>query len=275
MTNNDYMLGYNPSLKPILEPQMGANVDAVRRFLDQLTLNIAQAVVVVAYEWFKLATGGELPFGMPDKSEPASKEQVINFFKALEHELEKVEFFRPPDKRDTMQINLRNIFTRMQPTQQDIRTLHGVVMAIAQGRKGPARGGVLDASEAQMLRELIAEQRHGRAPTRGLARLLRRNPTEAERILWQGLVNDRRLAGRGFKRQVPVGPHVNDFVSFPLKCVLDLVPADETEEAAHARAEKRAWLAEHGYRVVEARADEVERDVGKVLDEVAGVLGRA
>ena len=43
-----------------------------------------------------------------------------------------------------MQINLRNIFARMQPTQQDIQTLHGVIMAIAEGRKGPARGGVLD-----------------------------------------------------------------------------------------------------------------------------------
>src|SRR4051812_34147510 len=40
------------------------------------SLNIAQAVVVVAYEWFKLATAGVLPFGMPEKSEPASKEQL-------------------------------------------------------------------------------------------------------------------------------------------------------------------------------------------------------
>src|SRR5215213_3804410 len=62
------------------------------------SLNLAQAVVIVAYEWFKLSTSGALPFGMPEKSEPASKEQVINFFKALEHELEKAEFFRPPDK---------------------------------------------------------------------------------------------------------------------------------------------------------------------------------
>ena len=77
---------------------------------------------------------------------------------SLEHELEKVEFFRPPDKRETMQINLRNIFTRMAPTQQDIQTLHGVFMSIAEGRKGPARGGVLDGEEAEMLRALLAEQ---------------------------------------------------------------------------------------------------------------------
>ncbi len=209
------------------------------------SLNLAQAVVVVGYEWFKLATGGKLPFAMPQKSAPAAKEQLLAFFASLERELETVEFFRPPDKRETMQINLRNIFTRMQPTQQDIQTLHGVIMAIAEGRKGPARGGVLDGEEAELLRALLAEHGGGRVPNergpvRGLSRLLRRNPTEAERALWQTLVNDRRFAGRGFKRQTPIGPHICDFVSFPLKLVLDIVSADETAAAAKARAAKRS-----------------------------------
>ena len=106
----------------------------------------------------------------------------------------------------------------------------------------------------------------------GLARLLRRNPTEAERILWQALVNDRRLAGRGFKRQVPIGPHIADFVSFPLKCVIDLVPAKESDDAARTRAERRAYLTERGYRVCEVRADEVEGDVGAVLDALVGLI---
>src|SRR5882757_2614239 len=104
------------------------------------SLNLAQAVLVIAYEWFKLATAGALPFAMPQKSPPATKQQLLAFFTTLERELERVEFFRPPDKRDTMQINLRNIFTRMELTQQDIRTLHGVVMSLVEGRKGPARG---------------------------------------------------------------------------------------------------------------------------------------
>ena len=75
------------------------------------SLNLAQAVVIVGYEWFKHASGGVLPFAMPRKSAPATREQLIAFFANLERELEKVEFFRPADKRDTMQINLRNIFT--------------------------------------------------------------------------------------------------------------------------------------------------------------------
>ena len=242
------------------------------------SLNLAQAVVIVAYEWFKLASGARLPFVMPEKSKPAPKQQLLAFFAALERELEKVEFFRPPDKRETMQINLRNIFSRMAPTQQDIQTLHGVVTAIAEGRKGPARGGVLDGEEAEMLRTLLAEHGSGRVPkergpVRGLARLLRRNPTEGERALWQALVNDRRFAGRGFKRQTPVGQHICDFVSFPLRLVIDLVPADESPAAAKTRADKRAWLEGHNYTVLGIFGPELESGMAAVLDRIEAVIG--
>lgn len=238
------------------------------------SLNLAQAVVIVAYEWFKLAKAGKLPFAMPNKSAPAGKQQLLAFFDSVERELEKVEFFRPPDKRETMQINLRNIFTRMQPTQQDVQTLHGVIMAIAEGRKGPARGGVLDGEQAELLRALLAEHGGGRipkerGPVRGLARLLRRNPTEAERTLWMQLTNDRRFAGRGFKRQTPVGQHICDFVSFALRLVIDLVPHEESAAAAAARAQKRAWLVEREYRVIEIGAKEVDADPATVLDRLA------
>ena len=241
------------------------------------SLNLAQAVVIVAYEWFKRAGGGALPFSMPEKSPPAPKQQLDAFFADLERELERVEFFRPEEKRGTMSVNLRNIFQRMAPTQQDIRTLHGVINAIVHGRKGPARGGILDSAGAQKLRDLLAEHGGGRVPgergpVRGLARLLRRNPTEAERILWQALVNDRRFAGRGFKRQVPIGPHIADFVSFPLKSVIDLVPVQESDDAARTRAERCAYLTERGYRVREVRAEEVERDVDSVLESLSTVI---
>ena len=51
------------------------------------------------------------------------QEQLLAFFENVERELEQVEFFRPAEKRDTMPINLRNIFHRMEPTRQDIQTL--------------------------------------------------------------------------------------------------------------------------------------------------------
>ena len=238
------------------------------------SLNLAQAVALIAYEWFKLVSGGALPFAMPRKSPPAGKQQIEAFFANLERELDQIEYFRPLDKRATMLVNLRNIFARMQPTQQDIQTLHGIVMALSEGRKGPARGGVLDGEEAQTLRALLAEHEEvssgrERGPVRGLSRLLRRNPTDAERRLWDGMTKDRRFAGKGFKRQVPVGTHITDFVSFPLRAVIDLVPVSESETAARHRRERREWLRARGYRVLDVSADEVEADTGGVLDRLA------
>src|SRR3972149_6631929 len=118
------------------------------------SLNLAQAVVIVGYEWFKRASEAELPFAMPERSPPAKKQQLMSFFADLERELEKIEFFRPQEKRGTMVLNLRNIFQRLTLSQQDIRTLHGVFMALVHGRKGPAQGGVLDGADAQKLRDL-------------------------------------------------------------------------------------------------------------------------
>jgi tRNA/rRNA methyltransferase len=241
------------------------------------SLNLAQAVALIAYEWFKLASGGVLPFTMPRKSEPAGKEQVQAFFVNLERQLDAIEYFRPLDKRATMLVNLRNIFARMQPTTQDIQTLHGIVVALTEGRKGPARGGVLDSEEATALRALLAEYAEARTPgergpVRGLARLLRRNPTDAERALWGALTTDRRFAGNGFKRQVPVGTHITDFVSFPLRVVIDVLPARESEVAAKTRNDRQAWLIERGYRVLAVDASMIESDLPQVLDGLAASI---
>jgi tRNA/rRNA methyltransferase len=241
------------------------------------SLNLAQAVAVVAYEWFKLACAGALPFAMPQKSPPAGKEQVQAFFAHLERQLDVIEYFRPLEKRATMLVNLRNIFARIQPTQQDIQTLHGIVDALSEGRKGPARGGVLDGEEATALRALLAEHGQGGAapmlgPVRGLSRLLRRNPTDAERVLWHALTNDRRFAGKGIKRQVPVGPHITDFVSFPLRLVIELIPLQESRIAAKARGERRAWLTERGYRVLDVAGEAVEAELARVLDDLARAI---
>ena len=158
--------------------------------------------------------------------------------------------------------------------------MHGIITALSEGRKGPARGGVLDSEQATTLRALLAEYGEARAPgergpVRGLARLLRRNPTDAERVLWDALTRDRRFAGKGFKRQVPVGTHITDFVSFPLRVVIDLVPAREDEQAALTRAARRQWLQERGYRVWEVSASAVEANAAQVLDRLAQFISDA
>src|SRR5665213_3323451 len=242
------------------------------------SLNLAQAVLLMGYEWFKLSTAGALPFAMPERSEPASQHQMDAFFDNLVRELDKVEFLRPAEKRETMLVNLRNIFTRMDPTRQDMHTLHGVVMAIAEGRKGPAKGGVLDGEQATRLRALLAEHGQGALPSesgtvRGLARLLRRNPTDAERILWQALTTDRRFAGQ-FKRQTPVGRHIPDFVSFVHRTAIELINPDETEVIGKDRASRREWLESRGYKVVAMEVADVEGDLAAQLDRLESGLER-
>jgi tRNA/rRNA methyltransferase len=135
----------------------------------------------------------------------------------------------------------------------------------------------LDGEQAELLRALLAEHGGGRipkerGPVRGLARLLRRNPTEAERTLWTALTNDRRFATAGFKRQTPVGQNICDFVSFPLRLVIDLVPSEENAAAAAARAQKRAWLIDRDYRVVAIDAREVDANAAQVLDRLARAI---
>src|SRR5580692_12070650 len=244
------------------------------------SLNLAQAVLLMGYEWFKLATGGALPFAMPERSEPASQHQMQAFFDNLVRELDKVEFLRPAEKRETMLVNLRNIFTRMEPTKQDMHTLHGVVMAIAEGRKGPAKGGVLDGEQATRLRALLAEHGQGATPAegsstvRGLARLLRRNPTDAERMLWQSLTRDRRFAGL-FKRQTPVGRHIPDFVSFVHRIAIELTNAGESEAIVKDRADRQTWLEARDYRVIQIAVADVERDLEAELGRLQELLPQA
>jgi tRNA/rRNA methyltransferase len=240
------------------------------------SLNLAQAVLLIGYEWFKLATANRLPFAMPERSERASQHQIQAFFENLVRELDSVEFLRPAEKRDTMLVNLRNIFTRMDPTKQDMHTLHGVVMAIAEGRKGPAKGGVLDGAQATRLRALLAEHAQGAIPAesgtvRGLARLLRRNPTDAERILWQSLTRDRRFAGR-FKRQTPVGRQIPDFVSFVHRIAIELINPGESDTVRKDRADRQTWLQARGYRVVNMAVADIESDLAAELDRLASYL---
>ena len=241
------------------------------------SLNLAQAVLLMGYEWFKLSAEDALPFAMPERSPRASQHQIGAFLENLVRELDKVEFLRPAEKRDTMLVNLRNIFTRMEPTKQDMHTLHGVIMAIAEGRKGPAKGGVLDGAQATRLRALLAEHGQGTQTAdssgtiRGLARLLRRNPTDAERMLWQALTRDRRFAGQ-FKRQTPVGRQIPDFVSFVHRIAIELVNAGESEAIVADRASRRTWLESRDYRVIEMKVEGVERDLEAELARLESAI---
>ena len=94
------------------------------------SLNIAQAVLLMAYEWRQQADKGEvLPFsGGLDPVAP--REELFGLFGHLEETLDRTGFFKTDDKRPTMVNNLRAVFTRAGVTSQEIRTLRGVISSI-------------------------------------------------------------------------------------------------------------------------------------------------
>ena len=109
------------------------------------SLNLAQAVLLLGYEWMKAsgtATLGRVTtYEAPLTSglnlgdgRPATKEEMEGYFAHLEAELERLGYFNPPEKRPTMMQNVRAMFTRMGATEQEVRTLRGIVAALAKGK---------------------------------------------------------------------------------------------------------------------------------------------
>jgi tRNA/rRNA methyltransferase len=98
------------------------------------SVNLAQAVLLVAYEWFKGETGSALPFATDRRSPPAPREMIVSFFDYVEAELDAVNFY-PEDKKPVMARNMRDIFHRLELTEQEVRTLRGAFRAIAEGRR--------------------------------------------------------------------------------------------------------------------------------------------
>jgi tRNA/rRNA methyltransferase len=105
------------------------------------SLNLAQAVLLLSYEWMKIAKRGTLgrvttyekpatPGLVTRGSPPATKSELIGFFEHLEAELDLSGFLKPPDKRPAMVRNIRTMFERMGATEQEVRTLRGIVAAL-------------------------------------------------------------------------------------------------------------------------------------------------
>ena len=108
---------------------------------DFSSLNIAQAVLLVAYSWHR-NMGIEQPLAAPSVErmrKPATQEQFEGLMQHLVSELEVADFFTSEDKRPSMVRNLRSAFARMEPTEQDSQTLRGVVKALALGRRNPKK----------------------------------------------------------------------------------------------------------------------------------------
>jgi tRNA/rRNA methyltransferase len=108
------------------------------------SLNLAQAVLLIGYEWFTMNDDTEGRYIRKNKGKtnrPATKEEVIHFFEHLEKELDDSGFLRVEEKRPSMVRNIRNIFSRIELTLQEVQTLRGIVAFLSQGRSGGPGSG--------------------------------------------------------------------------------------------------------------------------------------
>ncbi|MGU3538655.1 RNA methyltransferase [Methylobacterium sp. A54F] len=104
---------------------------------DFPSLNLAQGVLLVAYEWRRASGRARLPFSGEALSPPAPREALVSLFGYLEETLEAAGFY-PPEKREIMARNMRDMLHRMAMTEQDVRTLRGALRALARaGGAGP------------------------------------------------------------------------------------------------------------------------------------------
>lgn len=112
------------------------------------SLNLAQAVLILGYAWMlerpedQLVLGRVTTFEEPITPGPqlknnalATKSELVGFFEQLENALDEKGFFRPAQRRAVLVRNLRAMFTRMGATQQEVRTLRGIVATLLRDRR--------------------------------------------------------------------------------------------------------------------------------------------
>jgi tRNA/rRNA methyltransferase len=102
------------------------------------SLNIAQAVLIAAYEWRKAAVddGAQLPFQTDQSQKPATKGDMIGFFEHFETALDGAGYFQPSERRPIMVRNLRTILQKCQWSEDEVRTLRGVAAAFERVARG-------------------------------------------------------------------------------------------------------------------------------------------
>jgi tRNA/rRNA methyltransferase len=115
---NDDMVHADTALSIPLNPQFSS-------------LNIAQAVLLVAYEW--ATTGEDTPAERLSEhaTRPATKDELLNLFAHLERALDQSGFLRNKAMQPAMVHNLRAFLQRAAMTEQEVRSFHGVIKYLA------------------------------------------------------------------------------------------------------------------------------------------------
>jgi very-short-patch-repair endonuclease len=111
--------------------------------------------------------------------------------------------------------------------------------------------------------------------TRTRARALRRDSTNAERIIWAAL-RAHRMNGASFRRQVPVGPYIVDFVCHAAKLAIEIDGGQHFEIDQQKRdARRSAFLNNKGFRVLRFNNYDVMTNRVGVLEVIAAAVSEA
>ncbi len=115
-------------------------------------------------------------------------------------------------------------------------------------------------------------KKHPLAGAHTRARTLRRNMTEAERRLWQ-VLRLRQMSRYKFRRQVPLGRYIADFVSHEARVIVEIDGGQHDLLSPH-EVERTTFLQNEGYRVLRFWNNEVLTNLAGVYDTIADALGR-
>ncbi|HKE46976.1 MAG TPA: DUF559 domain-containing protein [Rhodanobacteraceae bacterium] len=105
------------------------------------------------------------------------------------------------------------------------------------------------------------------------ARALRANSTDAERHLWR-FVRNRHLSGYRFRRQMPLGPYIADFVCMRARLIVE-IDGSQHDECSLDELDRTRYLARLGFRVIRFWNNEVLQQTEVVLESILEALMQA
>jgi very-short-patch-repair endonuclease len=106
---------------------------------------------------------------------------------------------------------------------------------------------------------------------RARARTLRQNMTEAERRIWQ-ILRSHQMKGYKFRRQVPIGRYVADFVCHEARLIIE-IDGGQHDRSSLREAERSGFLQDEGYRVLRFWNNEILANLDGVHETIADELG--
>jgi tRNA/rRNA methyltransferase len=104
------------------------------------SLNLGQAVLLLGYEWLKSADATPASRQRQTLAVPATRQELVDLFEHLERELQAGGFFFPAAKTEAMARNIRAMILRSHLTDQEVRTIRGMIVALVRNKyRGPTK----------------------------------------------------------------------------------------------------------------------------------------